>query len=300
MNNKVLHQSLIDIEQNLKQLDSARSQVQTVSEMSERLITHIKQLVISVSALHAEFSSEKKSVQSILTTSLSDFKNELDKGGSGVLKKANDLNDSFVGSISALQNEFIKEKSSIHNNITASLNEFKNELEKGSLEVVNKASDLNDNLVKSINRSQYEFENEVISTQNKLNALLTDFKKNLDIGISEVLNKSNDIYNKQELVIDGTLKKISEFEYRLIEVQKSIQDFDLEKELSVVRTDIREISNILEVKINDISIQMNQLLIQQKSDQSLFLLSNKKTRLLIIIGFLILIATTLFDKIWQF
>lgn len=300
MNNKVLHQSLIDIEQNLKQLDSARSQVQTVSEMSERLITHIKQLVISVSALHAEFSSEKKSVQSILTTSLSDFKNELDKGGSGVLKKANDLNDSFVGSISALQNEFIKEKSSIHNNITASLNEFKNELEKGSLEVVNKASDLNDNLVKSINRSQYEFENEVISTQNKLNALLTDFKKNLDIGISEVLNKSNDIYNKQELLIDGTLKKISEFEYRLIEVQKSIQDFDLEKELSVVRTDIREISNILEVKINDISIQMNQLLIQQKSDQSLFLLSNKKTRLLIIIGFLILIATTLFDKIWQF
>jgi outer membrane murein-binding lipoprotein Lpp len=91
MNNSAVHQSLIDLQGNLTKLESARNQVNRVSENSEKLISTVAELVRNIEALQDEFISEKSSLADRVNNSLLVFNKTLDKNLNEVLSKSTDL-----------------------------------------------------------------------------------------------------------------------------------------------------------------------------------------------------------------
>jgi hypothetical protein len=88
MNNSAVYQSLIDIEENLQKLESARTQVSRVSEYSMQLATTVAELVQNIQTLQDEFGDERNNWSDSLNKSLSGFNKTLDKNLREVLGKS--------------------------------------------------------------------------------------------------------------------------------------------------------------------------------------------------------------------
>ncbi|MBL7471370.1 hypothetical protein [Robertkochia sediminum] len=78
MHNTTLSQSLIELEENLKNLSSARSQVETVTMKTDKLVTTVAALLKNVEAIKEFYDEEKGGVQINIEKSLKSFKASLE------------------------------------------------------------------------------------------------------------------------------------------------------------------------------------------------------------------------------
>ena len=81
INNPAINAALSEMEQNLKNLESARKQVDQVSEKSKEIIMAVSNLVNSVEKLNASYVEEERNLKQVFTN------------------VSNDLSLSFNGSI---------------------------------------------------------------------------------------------------------------------------------------------------------------------------------------------------------
>ncbi len=79
MSNTVIQQSLIDIEQNLKKLDSARNQVGKLAGKSEELISLFSKLVGSIELIQENYKGAESTLQQNMEKSRLEFEKSLNK-----------------------------------------------------------------------------------------------------------------------------------------------------------------------------------------------------------------------------
>src|SRR5690606_13231506 len=94
MNNSTTNQVLIELEENLKSLESARTQVNSVSQKSEHVINSFKKIAIQVEALHQQFEFEKKGLTSAINKSLKNFDKHLVAESENISLQIKGLNQS--------------------------------------------------------------------------------------------------------------------------------------------------------------------------------------------------------------
>ena len=189
MNNSAVQQSLIELEENLKKLESARVQVASVSKNSELLIVSVTKLVSNIELLQNEFTNQKDSFSDSVNTSLSDFNALLVKGTKTVLNKSDEISK--------------KQEKAIDITIEK-LNEFQSN-------------------IKELYSNEEKFFHESIHKS------LGDFNEVLESGTNQVLTKYGDLSKKQESAINATISQLNAFQATIKEVEKNIHDFDLEE-----------------------------------------------------------------------
>lgn len=91
MSNTLIQQSLIDIEQNLKKLESARSQVGNMADKSEQLISSVASVIESIEAIKNSFSNDENYLKNSVLERLEDFSKTLSKSGENVNNKASEI-----------------------------------------------------------------------------------------------------------------------------------------------------------------------------------------------------------------
>lgn len=91
MNNEAVNQSLINIEENLRKLETARNQVNSVSEKSEVLVKEVSGLVRQIQSLQSEFGSEKQRFNSIIENTISEFEESLRIQSKKILEKSDTI-----------------------------------------------------------------------------------------------------------------------------------------------------------------------------------------------------------------
>ena len=91
MNNSLVNQTLIEIEQNLNELESARSQVNSVSESSQKMVKTINSLISQFDHAQKEFIEDNKGVSNQVNTAMELFKNTLETSAKESIKVSSDV-----------------------------------------------------------------------------------------------------------------------------------------------------------------------------------------------------------------
>ena len=157
MSNPVIQQTLIDLQESLLKIESARTQVNNVTEKSEQIISSFNKILISIESISDGVGIDKESIKRNLNESFNNFQNELDiisqKSDKSIKKVNEDFNlqktqfkENLENNITSINEEFKK----LSSNIELITNDVKKELVKLSSEFNDGLSDINSNLEKFI------------------------------------------------------------------------------------------------------------------------------------------------------
>lgn len=164
MSNPVIQQTLIDLEESLSKIESARIQVNNVSEKSEQVISSFNRILKSIESISDGVGIDKESIKQNLNESFNNFQNELDvisqKSEESIKKVNEDFNfqktkfkENLENNIKSIDEEFNK----LSSNIELNTNNVKNELAKLSSEFNHGLLEINSNLDKfKINLTEAE------------------------------------------------------------------------------------------------------------------------------------------------
>jgi hypothetical protein len=155
MSNPVIQQTLIDLQESLLKIESARTQVNNVTEKSEQIISSFNKILISIESISDGVGIDKESIKRNLNESFNNFQNELDiisqKSDKSIKKVNEDFNlqktqfkENLENNITSINEEFNK----LSTNIELITNDVKKELVKLSSEFNDGLSDINSKLEK--------------------------------------------------------------------------------------------------------------------------------------------------------
>lgn len=157
MNNSAVHQSLIELEESLKSLESARSQVENVSEKSEQIILSFTKVLKAIEALKLDFEDEKSIFSEAISTNINSFQSTIDKESAMFVKSLKELDlhiaenvENSLKEINAFQSKIGEETGNFTSAIDHSTREFRSTLEIKSSEFGKKSDELNQNYSKAV------------------------------------------------------------------------------------------------------------------------------------------------------
>lgn len=117
MNNSLVQQTLVDIEQNLKNLQSAREQVTSVSLSSQKLTETVTSLIKNFKSLESDFVNESKGFSEKIDKELSRFQTNLETGAKNAINQSSKFHqkhgieiDKTIDRLSELQKATIELK----------------------------------------------------------------------------------------------------------------------------------------------------------------------------------------------
>ena len=99
MNNLIVQKTLIELEENLKNLESARKNVENVSAKGEQIITAFNKVLKQIEILQNEFNNEKNGFNSLISTGIKNFNSSLDSKSIDFVKKIKDFETNISASI---------------------------------------------------------------------------------------------------------------------------------------------------------------------------------------------------------
>jgi hypothetical protein len=190
MNNPVIQQTLVELEDNLLKLESARTQVNNVVEKSEQVITSFKSILKSVESINEGIGIDKKSIEDKLNNSFKTFDIELNK----LLVKTNESYKSVSDQNEVNQQKFSKSVEDNINNLNESFKTINLELQNNShetnLELNKLQKEFEDKLLK-LNQHISNLEETILTTEQKIKDL--NFKEEFDLLNNKIekLNKTN-------------------------------------------------------------------------------------------------------------
>lgn len=143
MNNSLVHQTLVEIEQNLKNLQSAREQVNTVSMSSQKLVETISSLVKNFKSLETDFLKDRKEFADKVEKEFVQFQTNMEAGTKNAINQSSKLHqkhgveiDKTIDKLSELQKAVLALKNDLSgfdleskfNPIIKSIDQFDKEL----------------------------------------------------------------------------------------------------------------------------------------------------------------------------
>lgn len=236
MSNTAIQQSLIDIEQNLRKLESARSQVDNIADKSERLIVSIASVIESIDTIRESFDSDEGYLANSIQNSLDEFQASLKKHSKETQTQTVDLNKkqekSINNNINKIEEFQQKLKDDFYTKFNNSFNVFKESLDKSSDEAQKKSEDLL-NIQEKVSENNIlklqEFQSELMKLQDVF--LGFDLEKNLE-GIYTEISRVTETVNMNE---QNTAKTLIEIQSQ-IEAAKKSQSQAAKKNLIILAT----------------------------------------------------------------
>lgn len=271
MNNSLVNQTLIEIEQNLKDLESARSQVNSVSESSQKMVRTINSLITQFDHAQKEFIEDNKGVSNQVNTAMEFFKNTLETSAKKSIKVSSDV----------LQKHEIQ--------IEKTIELFKNTLETSAKNSIKLSSEVH------------------LKHENEIGKTIELFKNTLEISAKNAIKVSSGVHQKHEIEIGKTIDKLSELQKATLELKRDLSGFDLDMRFSSVLNSLKSFEtemNAVKSKLGSIPAEMRalaelQIKEQQEGNANLEIKldsiksSNQITQIVIVIATIILGALVL-------
>ena len=195
MSSTLIQQSLIDIEQNLKKLESARSQVGTMADKSEQLITSVASVIKSIEAIKNSFSTDENYFKNSVHESLEEFSQSLSNGAESANKKTIDISEKYKVEIQESTKFFMDELKCCTENANANAVEINTTLKKVIEGIINKINEFQANL-SDVQKSILDFDLEksldkiraetaktselIMSNQTTTNREISDLKSRIE------------------------------------------------------------------------------------------------------------------------
>lgn len=173
MNNPAIKQTLIELEESLSKIESARNQVNNVSEKSEKLIRSFNDVLKSIESLSDGLGIEKGEFKSNLDKSFKNLDSELKKVVENTWSSSNDVNRR----IESIKDEFLvklNETSTYIKEFEKNLSEAETRINKidfnSKLESIAKLlEDIKSSLASIHTDTKNYFKSELIELENRLN-----------------------------------------------------------------------------------------------------------------------------------
>lgn len=176
MNNPAIQQALIELEENLSKIESARTQVNTVAEKSEQLISSFTKSIDAINAINENISFDKEAINSHIDDSLDVFKSSLLK----IVNKSKKDVEVLVSTIGSNESRFEQSLNNTIDDTVKKLNqlvlEMKSNTETLKKEMDNEINTLSET-IKNANNQINSFVNAVSVLEKKIDAI--DFKDEL-------------------------------------------------------------------------------------------------------------------------
>jgi len=252
MNNPAVQQALIELEESLSKIESARTQVNNVAEKSEQLIRSFTKTLDAINSINKNISFDKELVNSQISDSLKVFQSGLSKIVKESESKVKDLEGVLRANESRLEQSLNKTidatgkkldqtlsevKSSsdsvakrITTELNGQLNAFQLSLHKIVTESEKSGKDLEGALAKYDKTFSDSLKWTAESTEERLKGVLTEVKAHSDATISFI--------DAEMKAFMGSIKKASEqlisFENNVRLLEKRIQEIDPSNEIKII------------------------------------------------------------------
>lgn len=189
MNNNAIHQSLVEIEANLKNLESARRQVVTVSSNSEKLVSVITKLLAELERLKGHYQEERQQVVKGIESNIQVLQNTLDKGADDFHAESDKALKKYTAITKKLLTELGTISQQTQDALRTSVETFDNRLEAGAKEVFTKTRfiiDAHEKQVDSLLERMAQLRLAMATLTSKIQT--TDFKEEFTV-LQEKLSK---------------------------------------------------------------------------------------------------------------
>lgn len=275
MNNNSIHQSLVELEENLKNLESARTQVERVSEKSEQVISALAEVLGQIEALHQEFELEKSGFSAKINESLDGFDQRLVAKSNSITSKVKELNLDFSTAVNdsikklyEYQKQVDDERGTYTTSINKNLESFKRSLESKLEALGEKTETANTHFSSSVDNSLVRLKEFQANIDSEKKIYKEGVETSID-GFNLVLqNKSKDFTEKADKLglhfsntISETAQKLKEFGGHVDEASNRILSLDFERnfremhdelgKLGIGVTSIKQESSKLHLDLKD-------------------------------------------------
>jgi hypothetical protein len=232
----LIEKSLLELEENLKMLDSARKQVDTLSEGSERLIQAVVRLI-----------SQIESVRNVFADSRHGISRDIETATESMLSAANLYSENYKKALSDLIDESKSANSQIykgigdqHSKIASLLEGYAGQIFVEKNNWVEKISQLNVEQIERINRSAENYQSSIADNLEIFNKKISELSTSITVSNFQ-LSQSVDVAK-----------------YSLANLAEQIENTDF----SISINELVSIVNIFSVRLNELD---DALKIQGKS-----------------------------------
>lgn len=190
MSNILIQQSLIDIEQNLKKLESARNQVGNMTDKSEQLISSVVSVIESIEAIKNSFSNDENYLKNSVHDSLEEFSKSLSNGAENANKKTIDISEKYKHEVQENTKLFVDELKSCTENANNKASEITSKYEKVFNDTIIKMDEFKSNL-SDVQKSILDFDLE--HSLDKIRAELSNLTEQITKNQATTTNKVDEL-----------------------------------------------------------------------------------------------------------
>jgi|GEM_PF-4098404 len=181
METETINQILAELEDNLKKLENARTQVNSVSEKSEKMISAFANIIEHLKTFNREFEDGSAGLLGGITGHINAFEKNIDTKSSEISKQIEHLSkglkaesDETINSLNRLQKEITVKSNEIKNiKFDEKLNRISSQIKELEKETKAKFETTNNNII-AIENSHKEINNRIVdlSKNSRLNTIL--------------------------------------------------------------------------------------------------------------------------------
>lgn len=287
MENSKLNQTLVELEENLKKIESARFQVNNVAEKSQLLIGTFNMLIKQLEMLPNEFDINKEGMLGTINKSVIKF----DKDVNEKISKYSELIDNQSALLKLKADEVVDKLQLLHNEVINQIEILKEiRYDEKLSEIIHGLTKISSDLMHFIQDSKKTFD----SFDNKISIVLKKQDDNQELIISTLNNLINGLENK----LNGIKSEISLLEQNLNKQFESLlfQIKEIGSELLMIKVSILEVKADVNSITNLIVAENKQLSSNIDALQKTIKRQSLWNKIFIIIGFLGLILFELLLK----
>lgn len=222
----LIEKSLLELEENLKMLDSARKQVDTLSGDSERLIQAVVRLINQI-----------ESVRNVFADSRHGISRDIETATESMLSAANLYSENYKKALSDLIDESRSASSEIHKGIGDQHSKIASLLEgyAGQIFVeknnwIEKISELNNQQIERINQSAENYQSSIAENLEIFNKKISELSTSITVSNFQLS------------------QSVDSAKYSLFNLSEQIENTDFSKSIN----DLVSIVNSLSVRLNEL------------------------------------------------
>lgn len=190
MNNSNIQKTLVDIEESLLEISSAKSQVETVAETSENLLIALKNAVGKIAEFEGGISSEVDSISESFTKQISDLNNHIEKFKTSSNNTVNIVESSFSKLKESIEGSILSAES----NVKYFLEEIDNAQRKiADFDLDSNLNSLSEKVDKSKERIFQELKKYDVSNKEEMKTLQKDLSQANEILESKIQERINEL-----------------------------------------------------------------------------------------------------------
>jgi hypothetical protein len=257
MKNSALQQTLVELEESLAQIESARNQVNSVTEKTEKLIQSFSMVLTSINSLNKGGVLDQAKLKKQFDDSIKTFQSNLALTVAGVEQHINQLQNRFLSQEADFKGELSKSLAITERSLNAVVSEFGI----NSNEAVEQLKTKLESFYDTINQLS-----ERINKSEQILAGYTEKYQEFDFKgeMAALTNRVNVTQKRVAEIISAVSEQMTKVENRLKSLEKKIQDSSYQEEFELIRLKSRNRHYVsLVVSILGVSLIIAAIIFQQ-------------------------------------